>query len=92
MPMYMATHPTKPHMDPTEAAQMVYAVFTSMKLNTHWLRYWLSDGEGRMFCLWDAPSAEAVWDVLRAARIPTDGVFEVDEGDPALLRQGLETP
>jgi len=89
MPLFMAMHQVTPHMSPDEAARLVYGVISRLHDDTRWLRYWLDDDDGKMICLWSAPDAAAVWQIVRGAGVPTSEVFAVDEGDPTLLMQGL---
>jgi hypothetical protein len=45
-------------------------------------RYWVDEGAGRIFCLAQAPSAEAAVAVHREAHgLVADEIFEVREGD-----------
>jgi hypothetical protein len=90
MNTFIAIHQVTPHIDTDSAARMVYGVIKRLKPDTQWLRYWLSDDTGRMFCLWSAPNADAVWEIVRAAGVPTESVYQVEEGDPSLLMQGLD--
>ncbi|HEV7741781.1 MAG TPA: DUF4242 domain-containing protein [Pseudolysinimonas sp.] len=47
----------------------------------HYLRYWVSEDEGKIFCLVDAPSVEAANTVHREAHgLVADDVFLVAEG------------
>ena len=49
--------------------------------DVRYLRYWVSAAHGKVFCLVDAPSAEAASTVHREAHgLVADGVFEVQEG------------
>jgi hypothetical protein len=49
--------------------------------DVRYLRYWVSEAEGKVFCLVEAPSAEAASIVHRAAHgLVADDVFEVQEG------------
>jgi hypothetical protein len=49
--------------------------------DVRYLRYWVSEANGKVFCLVDAPSAEAASTVHRQAHgLVADGVFEVQEG------------
>ena len=90
MATLMAVHQVEPHMRLEVAATLIYGVISRLSPGTQWLKYWLSDDTGQMFCLWSAPNAEAVWDILRKAAVPTSTVVEVEEGDPSLLMQGLD--
>jgi hypothetical protein len=58
---------------------------TQAKYDVRYLRYWVaegeSDGHGRVFCLVEAPSAEAAATVHREAHgLVANDVFEVQEG------------
>jgi hypothetical protein len=47
----------------------------------NYTRYWVNQKEGKVFCLVEAPSAEAAKAVHREAHgLVTDDVFEVTEG------------
>jgi hypothetical protein len=46
-----------------------------------YLRYWVDEGNGKVFCLADAPNAEAAIAVHREAHgLLADRIFEVVEG------------
>lgn len=48
----------------------------------HYLRYWVSESEGKVFCLVDAPDAEAAATVHREAHgLVADDLFAVLEGE-----------
>jgi hypothetical protein len=52
-----------------------------------WIRSYVSDSEGKIFCEYDAPSAEAVREHARRAGIPVDRITEVAlEISPAMFR------
>jgi Protein of unknown function (DUF4242) len=49
--------------------------------DVRYLRYWVSEVQGKVFCLVEAPSAEAATSVHREAHgLLADEVFEVQEG------------
>jgi hypothetical protein len=49
--------------------------------DVHYLRYWVNEVLGKIFCLVEAPSAEAADSVHRQAHgLVADAVFEVREG------------
>jgi Nickel responsive protein SCO4226-like len=46
-----------------------------------YLRYWVDEGRGQVFCLVEAPSAEAAADVHRQAHgLVADQIYQVQEG------------
>ncbi len=48
----------------------------------HYLRYWVDEGQGKIFCLVDAPDAEAAHTVHREAHgLVADEIYPVAEGD-----------
>ena len=49
--------------------------------DVRYLRYWVDEGRGRVFCLVEAPSAEAAADVHREAHgLVADHIYRVQEG------------
>lgn len=90
MAKFVALHNLMPHMPAEDAAKLVYNCLIAGKAPSQWLKYWWSDDTGKMVCLWEATDAATVWEILRIAGVPTSDVFEVEEGDPELFRQGLE--
>ena len=54
---------------------------TEGKYDVHYLRYWVDEGNGKVFCLVDAPSQDAAATVHREAHgLEADAIFEVQEG------------
>lgn len=52
-----------------------------------WIRSYVSDAAGKIYCEYDAPSAEAVREHARRAGIPVDVITEVSlEISPAMFR------
>jgi uncharacterized protein DUF4242 len=51
-----------------------------------WIRSYISDTEGKIFCEYDAPSVEAIFEHARRAGLPVDKVTEVAmEISPAMF-------
>jgi hypothetical protein len=42
-----------------------------------WIRSYVSDAEGKIFCEYDAPSAEAIREHARRAGLPVDRISEI---------------
>jgi hypothetical protein len=52
-----------------------------------WIRSYVSDAEGKIYCEYDAPSAAAVLEHARRAGLPVDHIAEVSlEISPAMFR------
>ena len=82
MPLYMDVH----SIDGGVSAQDVTAAHladlqTQGKYDVRYLRYWVDEQRGKVFCLVEAPSADAASTVHREAHgLVADSVFEVQEG------------
>jgi len=52
-----------------------------------WIRSYVSDAEGKIYCEYDAPSEEAVLEHARRAGLPVDRIAEVSlEISPEMFR------
>ena len=52
----------------------------------HWIRSFVSDAEGKIYCEYDAPSAEAILEHARRAGLPVDRISEIAlEISPAMF-------
>jgi len=49
--------------------------------DVRYLRYWVDEGNGQVFCLVEAPTADAASDVHRQAHgLVADRIYQVQEG------------
>ncbi len=54
---------------------------TQGKYDVRYLQYWVDEAHGKVFCLVEAPSADAASTVLREAHgLVAEHVFQVQEG------------
>ena len=82
MPLYMDVHTLDGGVTMDAVAQAHAAdLRTQGAHDVRYLRYWVDESTARIFCLVDAPSAEAANAVHREAHgLVADEVFEVREG------------
>lgn len=83
MPLFMDFHKQLP--EGTTAADVAGAhaadVATGEKYGVNYLRYWVDDKDGKVFCLVEAPDAETAATVHREAHgLVADEIYEVSEG------------
>lgn len=45
--------------------------------DVHWVRSYVSDADGKIYCEYDAPNTEAVHEHARRAGLPVDSISEV---------------
>ena len=83
MPLFMDVHENLPEgATATDVAQAHAAdVKTQDKYGVKYLRYWVNDEEGKVFCLVEAPDADTAVNVHREAHgLVADRIHEVQEG------------
>jgi len=82
MPLYMDVHTIDGGVNVGDVAKAHMAdLQTQAGYDVKYLRYWVNEGEGKVFCLVEAPSAQAAETVHREAHgLVADAVYEVQEG------------
>ncbi len=82
MPLYMDVHSIDGGVACDDVRQAHEAdLKTQGPYDVNYLRYWVNEAEGKVFCLVDAPSKEAATTVHREAHgLVADDLFEVQEG------------
>ena len=82
MALYMDVHTIAGGVAISDVEQAHAAdLATQDKHDVHYLRYWVDEPHGKVFCLVEAPSAEAASLVHKEAHgLVADDVFEVEEG------------
>ena len=82
MPLYMDVHTISDGVAVGDVAQAHMAdLQTQGKYDVRYLRYWVNEPEGKVFCLVEAPSADAASTVHREAHgLVADEVYQVAEG------------
>jgi hypothetical protein len=82
MPLFMDVHNLDGGVSMDDVCQAHAAdLQTQPEFGVHYLRYWVDEGEGKIFCLVDAPDAETANEVHRKAHgLVADEIFQVQEG------------
>ena len=82
MPLYMDVHSIDGGVAVDDVAKAHMAdLQTQGAYDVKYLRYWVNETQGKVFCLVEAPSADAATTVHREAHgLVADSVFEVKEG------------
>ena len=83
MPRFMDVHSIDGGVSVEDVAKAHAAdLATQDEHDVKYLRYWVDEKQGKIFCLVDAPSAEAASTVHREAHgLVADDVYEVREGE-----------
>ena len=82
MPLFMDVHEIDDGVMMDDVAKAHLADLQMQAAHdVRYLRYWVDEGNGRVFCLVEAPSAGAAADVHREAHGPVaDHIYRVQEG------------
>jgi hypothetical protein len=82
MPIYMDVHHIDGGVSLEDVAKAHAAdLATQEKYDVTYLRYWVDEENGKVFCLVDAPSASAAATVHREAHgLVADDIYPVQEG------------
>lgn len=82
MPMFMDVHTVEGGVSATDVAGAHQAdLATQTKYGVDYMRYWVDEKAGKVFCLVNAPDADTAATVHREAHgLVADDIFEVHEG------------
>ena len=82
MPLFMDLHEFDGGVSMDDVAKAHLADLQAQTAyDVRYLRYWVDEGAGRVFCLVEAPSAEAAANVHREAHgLVADHIYRVQEG------------
>lgn len=82
MPLFMDTHTIDGGVNADDVAQAHMAdLQTQDRYGVRYLRYWVDESQGKIFCLVDAPDTEAANRVHREAHgLVADSIYPVIEG------------
>lgn len=82
MPLFMDVHTIEGGVSQTDVDDAhARDLETQGKHEVRYLRYWVNEPQGKVFCLVDAPSADAAHAVHREAHgLVADEIYPVSEG------------
>ena len=82
MPLFMDMHEMRGGVSMDDVAKAHLAdLQTQVGRDVRYLRYWVAEDDGRVFCLVEAPSAQAAAEVHRDAHgLVATEVYRVQEG------------
>jgi glucuronate isomerase len=81
MPLYLDVHNLEGASFDDVAKAHMADVQTQDQYDVNYLRYWVNEEQGKVFCLVEAPSAETAARVHREAHgLVADEIFQVQEG------------
>ncbi len=86
MARYIVERNVPPEFDLEAARRRARQVHGEMP-NIKWIRSWLSEASGKIYCEYDAPNPEAIREHARRAELPADTITLVEmEVNPTMFR------
>lgn len=90
MPRYMVerTFPDGLHIPVNDQGAQVCSVVVgaNTKSDVTWIHSYVSEDAGKTFCIYDAPSPEAIHETAKANGLPVDKITQVSVLDPYFYR------
>jgi hypothetical protein len=92
MAQFMLLHTMDPRKAATENQMPIMkAVLKSFTKDTYCITSWMSAGAGKVACLWEAPSEQAIIDAMakKGPDLPVDGIYPVSVVDWAEMKKTM---
>lgn len=90
MAQFLVLHTVDPKMFTSEAQMTIMkASLDAFTAETYCIVSWGSAAAGKIACLWEAPSEQAIIDVLVKMPIPVDGIYPTTVIDWAEMKKML---
>jgi len=92
MPLFLIERTFAEELD-ADAERVGRILEVNKEVGVHWLFSFLSSDKRKTYCLYEAPSTEALREAARRLGLPTDVIIEVSELDPRkILEAGKDGP
>ena len=91
MAKFLLLHTIDPRNAKSETAMPVMkAIVDSFTKDTYCIASWMALGAGKIACLWEAPSEQAIIDVYpKEVDLPVDGIYPVQVVDWAEVKKTM---
>ena len=83
MAKYLVVHPVGKEFTAESGTPFAKAARANHTRDAYWIKSWYVQGEGKLYCEYDAKDAESIRQVLAkaakvAGKLPTEGVYKID--------------
>ena len=89
MPLFLIERNFAEELEPTAEGQERIRQIND-EIGVQWLFSFLSADKRKTYCLYEAPSADAIRAAARKADLPADVIIEVSELRPGMFGAGVE--
>ena len=87
MPKFLTTRTVPPLTDEQMIASSRRSVAVGTEIGVKWIKSYYSAADGKLYCEWEAPSIEAIYEHSRLMNSPVESVSIIsDEFDPSMFK------
>ena len=87
MPKFLTTRTVPPLTDEQMIASSRRSVAVGTEIGVKWIKSYYSAADGKLYCEWEAPSIEAIYEHAKLMNSPVDSVSVIsDEFDPSMFK------
>jgi hypothetical protein len=87
MPKFLTTRTVPPLTDEQMIASSRRSVAVGTEIGVKWIKSYYSAADGKLYCEWEAPSVEAIYEHAKLMNSPIDSISIIsDEFDPSMFK------
>jgi hypothetical protein len=87
MPKFLTVRTVPPLTEEQIAAGSKRAMTIGEEIGVRWIKSYYSAIDGKLYCEWEAPSVEVIYEHARLLQSPVDSVSLIsDEFDPSMFK------
>ncbi len=87
MPKFLTTRSVPPLTDEQIASGSKRSMAVGEEIGVRWIKSYYSAKDGKLYCEWEAPSIEVIYEHARLIESPVDSVSLIsDEFDPSMFK------
>lgn len=87
MPKFLTTRTVPPLTDEQISSSSRRSMTVGEEIGVRWIKSYYSAADGKLYCEWEAPSVEAIYEHARLINSPVDSVSIIsDEFDPSMFK------
>ncbi len=87
MPKFLTTRSVPPLTDEQIASGSKSSMTIGEEIGVRWIKSYYSAKDGKLYCEWEAPSIEVIYEHMRLIKSPVDSVSLIsEEFDPSMFK------
>jgi hypothetical protein len=87
MPKFLTVRTVPPLTDEQMIASSRRSMAVGTEIGVKWIKSYYSAKDGKLYCEWEAPSVEAIYEHAKLINSPVDSVSVIsDEFDPSMFK------